>query len=183
MLTFYICIICYIFKGQILEYIYIYVPTHEVPSINHMTRRMGHILHKEHFILLTYITEQIRFPHYKHMSHCPYSLWSCRCNTGAYRYQRQMTCSIYFTCYCYIYMLETNMPTILHIYTIFRGICRGYAWKYMPHSHCHQPCDQDWCTHRSMPMLKMPIMLTQIHNCTGYTGPAAQISQEEAVNW
>ena len=68
--------------------------TFEMTYMNPVTRSTEHILHKLHFMLLAYITEQIWLPHCKYTSHCPHSVLAYRSSTGAYMCQtQQTTCS------------------------------------------------------------------------------------------
>ena len=56
----------------------------QVSNINQVTRRTVYILHKLHFQLLVYITEQKWLPLCKSRSCFPYSIWTYRCHIGAH---------------------------------------------------------------------------------------------------
>ena len=151
--------------------------THEVININRVTRSTVHILHKLHFMLLPYITEEIWRLYCKYSLSCPLPMLSYRHKIDTFICQNISIYNIYFTHYCHIWArnkYECHIANICHIFNISDIHISACMSIYVPHmKSLASPCDQE-CFYTD----NIRTMVTSF-NCTSHMWPRAKSAKKK----
>ena len=111
-------------------------------------RKSIHILHKLHFILLTYVTEQICISECTYRSHCLHATWWHRPDILHIFSEHKQLQHLLHILLPYMLQKQICLPQILHICHIFNI----YIWSMCTHIYhiwkdWYELCDQECCSY------------------------------------
>ena len=92
--------------------------------MNHVTTSTSDIIHRLHFMLLAYNTQQIFLPHCKYRSHCLPLYWLIH-TTVEHLYAKTQLTTMSDSHVIAIYVPEIHITAKFHVYHIFDG----HIWK------------------------------------------------------